>query len=89
MAIGHSFSEYVKYKCYNRLFEVAEEYVRDNLASLDLHTGHIRRIGDVEISDATIQRVYVRDLPGMRVGFDVGLELELNIKEGDYRYDEI
>lgn len=89
MAIGRSFSEYVKYKCYDRLFEIAEEYVRDNLASLYLHTGHIRKIGDVEISDATIQRVYIRDLPGMRVGFGVGLELELSIKEGDYHYDEI
>ncbi len=38
--------------------------------------------------DATIQRVYVRDLPGMRVAFEVGLELETDVKEGDHRYDE-
>lgn len=42
----------------------------------------------MEFIDATIQRVYVHDLLGMRVGFYVGLELEIEVKEGDYHYDE-
>lgn len=36
--------------------------------------------------DASIQCVYVRDFPDMYVAFEV--ELELDVKEGDYHYDE-
>lgn len=87
MAQSRSFTEYVKDKCYGGLFEAAERYVESNWESLDLYTRHVHRIGAVEFVDATIQRVYVQDLPGMRVAFDVGLELELTVKEGDYHYD--
>ena len=83
-----SFAEYVKEKCYNGLFEAAERYAENNWQSLDLYTKRVHRIGTVEFVDAMIQRVYVRDLPGMRVAFDVGLELELTVKEGDYHYDD-
>ncbi len=85
MAAGRSFTEYVKDKCYNGLYQAAEEYVNANWESLNLYTRKIHRIGTVEMVDALVQRVYVRDLPGMRVAFEVGLELELDVKEGDYR----
>lgn len=88
MAAGRSFAEYVKNKCYNGLFQAAEDYVGENWQSLDLHARHVHRIGEVEMHDAEIRRVYVRDLPGMRVGFDIGLELEVEVKEGDHHYDE-
>jgi len=55
---------------------------------LNLYTWNIHRIGNVELVDANIQRVYVQDLPGTRVAFDVGMELDLEVKEGDYHYDE-
>ncbi|MCD7825246.1 MAG: ImmA/IrrE family metallo-endopeptidase [Clostridiaceae bacterium] len=83
-----SFAEYVKNKCYNGLYREAEFFVSENWESMNLYTRNVHRIGSVEMLDATIQRVYVRDLPGTRVAFEVGLELELNIKEGDYHYDE-
>ena len=85
MAAGRSFADYVKRKCYNGLFSAAEEYIRENADSMDLRASHVHRIGVVELQDA---RVYVSDLPGMRVAFDVGLELEVLIKEDDYHYDE-
>jgi hypothetical protein len=87
MATCRSFAEYVKGKCYNGLFEAAERFVETNWPSLNLYTRHVHQIGIVEFVDATVQRVYVQDLPGMRVAFDVGLELELTVKEGDYHYD--
>lgn len=86
MASGRSFAEYVKDKCYNGLFDVAAQYVDDNWHRLDLYTRNVHRIGEVEFVDATIQRVYVQDLPGMRVAFDVGFELKLTVKEGDYLF---
>ena len=88
MATGRSFAEFVKDKCYNGLYQVAEEFVNINWESLNLYTKKVHRMGAVEMIDATIQRVYVRDLPGMRVAFEVGLELEIDVKEGDYHYDE-
>lgn len=88
MATGRSFAEYVKDKCYNGLYQAAEEYVNENWESLNLYTRNVHRIGTVEMVDASVQRVYVRDLPEMRVAFEVGLELELDVKEGDYHYDE-
>lgn len=86
MAIGRSFAEYIEDKCYDRLYKAAEKYVDDNWKSLHLYSKRIHHIDSVEISDATIQRVYIRDLPDTRVAFEVGLELEVNIQ--DYHYDE-
>lgn len=83
-----SFMEYVKSKCYSGLFDAAEQYVADNWQLLDLHARRIHTIGEIELVDIMIQRVYVNDLPGMRIAFDVGLELELVVKEGDYHYDD-
>ena len=89
MAAGRSFAEFVKNKCFDGLYEAAEEYASANQDSLDLRTWHVSRIGDVEFVDANIQRVYVRDLPGMRVAFDVGLELDLCVHDANHRSDEI
>lgn len=88
MITGRSFAEYVKDKCYNGLYQAAEEYVDDNWKRLNLHTRNVHRIGTVEMEDASIQRVFVQDLPEMRLAFEVILELELSVKEGDYHYDE-
>lgn len=88
MATGRSFAEFVKDKCYNGLYQAAEDYVNTNWESMDLYTRNVHRIGSAEMIDATIERVYVRDLPGMRVAFEVGMQLEIDVKEGDYHYDE-
>lgn len=88
MAAGRSFADYVKRKCYNGLFSAAENYIRENAGSLDFRTSRVHRVGDLELQDATIERVYVSDLPGMKVAFDVRVELEVLIKEDDYHYDE-
>ena len=87
MAKSRSFAEYVKEKCYSGLYSAADRYVDENWHQLDLYSGRVHRIGAVELTDATIQRVYVQDLPGMCVAFDVGLELELTVKEGDHHFD--
>lgn len=88
MVEGHSFSDYIKRKCYNGLFSAAEDYIRENASDLGLKTNRVHRIGMIELQDITIQRVYISDLPGMKLAFDVGLELEVVIKEDDYHYDE-
>ena len=88
MAPTRSFAEYVKDKCYNELYEKAEAYLADNWKRMDLYTKKVHRIGSVEMEDATVERVYVKDLPGTRVAFEVGMELTVEIHEDDYHYDE-
>lgn len=88
MAAGRSFAEYEKDKCYNGLCKAAEENVNENWESLNLYTWNVHRIGAVEMVGASVQPVYVRDLLWMRGTFEVGPELELYVKEGDYHYDE-
>ena len=88
MTRARSFQEYVKSKCYNALYQAAENYVSDHWDALNLYTRKVHRIGSVELTDATIQRVYIEDLPGMMVGFDVCMELEVCVHERDYHYDE-
>ena len=88
MATGRSFAEFVKDKCYNGLYQTAEDYVNENWESMDLYTRNVHCVRHAQMIDATIERVYVRDLPGMRVAFEVGMQLEIDVKEGDYHYDE-
>ncbi len=88
MAAGRSFKEFVKDKCYNGLYAAAEKYIADNWESFDLYTRKIHRVGSVEMVDGRVERVYVEDRSEMRVAFDVGFEVDLDIREGDYHYDE-
>lgn len=88
MAAGRSFKEFVKDKCYNGLYAAAEKYIADNWESFDLYTRKIHRVGSVEMVDGRVERVYVEDRSEMCVAFDVGFEVDLDIREGDYHYDE-
>lgn len=38
MATGRSFAEFVKDKCYNDLYQTAEDYVNENWESMNLYT---------------------------------------------------
>jgi len=87
MPTGRSFAEFVKDKCYNGLYEAAQEYAFNNQDRLNLWSRRVSNIGSMEFVDATIQRVYVNDLPGMRVAFDVGMELEILVRDANHRYD--
>ena len=87
----HSFKEYVKIRFYSDLYEAAENYVLGNYDDLYLPTKHVTNIGRVELEDATIERVFVNDLPDTRISFDVGLSLDLNVFEktyGSYSQDD-
>ena len=84
MAVARSFSDYVKNKCYNGLFDAAKEYFDEYWDGMDLHSSRVRHITTAEIIDATIQRVYVTDRPGDGIAFDVGLELEIAVSAADH-----
>jgi len=41
----------------------------------------------IELSDIDVKFVYVNDLPGTRIEFDVSVEAELEVYQSDYRYE--
>lgn len=88
MATGRSFAEFVKDKCYDGLTEAAEKYIAEYWQLLDLRLKHVNHIENVEYIDSTIQRVYVSDRPEMKVAFDVGIELDLDVRGVNHRNDE-
>lgn len=88
MTAGYSFTDYVKSKFYYGLFQTAEEYIPDNIDPLNLHSKNGHSVGEVELMDAEIHRAYVNDLPGSTISFEVLMELQLTVKEGNRHYDE-
>lgn len=84
MAIRSIF-DYIADKCYNDLFDAAKNYLYQNWRNMELYSRIVPDIEKVGLVDATVQRVYVTDLPGDRIAFDVGLELEIYVSsEGRY-----
>lgn len=87
MSTGRSFVEFVKKKCFDGLFDAAGDFVKESWHQLDLHSYRVKHIENAEFVDATIQRVYVSDLPGMCVAFDIVLELQIEVSESNRHND--
>lgn len=87
-----SFKEYVSKRFDNEIFNYIASYVEetawDDFDSLDLRVNSLYQIGEVELSDTKVLHVDAYDIPGMRGGFDVGVEAIIEVCEGDYHYDE-
>ena len=88
MAFGHSFTKLLNDKFLDKLCDVSSAYIEDHGDELDLKLHKVHEVGEIEILDTRIEKVYVNDLPGTKVAFDVILEVYLEIKEADYHYDE-
>lgn len=88
MAFGHSFTKLLNEKFLDKLCEVSSAYIEEHRDGLDIKLHKVRKIGEIEIIETRIRKVYVNDLPKTKVDFDVILEVELVIKEADYHYDE-
>lgn len=87
MAQTRSFKEYVSNRFYNDLFSVVADYLGDNRQNLNVSSRTVRSIDGVELSDITVKKVHVNNLPGMKIAFDVLLEAEFEISETDRRND--
>jgi hypothetical protein len=88
MAGDRSFAAYIGNRFYNDCYLALEGYVEDNKDSLDFELQNVRRVGEISLTDMEIKSVWVNDLPGMRLEFDVVVEGEIQISEGYYRYDD-
>lgn len=88
MAEHRSFTDYVRTRFDSNFWAVAEEYLKNNIDDLDLNLYRVHRIGEIELSDVKVEYVWVHDLPGMKIQFDVALSIDFLIHEGDYHYDD-
>lgn len=88
MAGDRSFADYVQEKLYNRIYKSVEEFVKLNWEHLDLDISNVHSVGGVAMTDMVIQFVSVGDLPDLKIQFDVVVDAEIEITEGDYHFDD-
>lgn len=91
MAQSRSFKEYITNRFYNELYDAVSSFLEQNHRDLGVSSRLVRTIDRAEISDINVKCVFVDDLPGMKIAFDVLLEAEFEISETDRhtdRYDE-
>ncbi|HEY9059187.1 MAG TPA: hypothetical protein VIO64_01605 [Pseudobacteroides sp.] len=87
MAVNRSFTEYVAKTFDNQFWAVTEQYLHENMDSLDLELYRIHKAGEPEIAEIKVEHVWVDDLPEMKIQFDVALSVIFEIPEADYHYD--
>lgn len=88
MTNSRSFTEFVGNRFYNELFEAVKEVIQEKQEKLDLNLRKIRKIDTIELFDIEVKHVWVNDLPGMEIAFDVAVNAEMEVHERDYHYDE-
>lgn len=82
------FTDYASSRFYNKFYSAIEGFIEENLDNLDLRLRKVRNIGEVSLSDMEIKFVSINDLPDMKIEFDVVVETEIEVSEGDYHYDD-
>ena len=87
MAQNRSFKDYVANRFDNNFWEIAEQYLQDEFDVSTLTFYRLHRPGQPEIEDVTVEHVWVDDLPGMDIKFDVALSLSLSFPDADRHYD--
>ena len=87
MTANRSFTDYVASRFYNDFYSVIEKYIEESIGSLDLNLRSIKNMGQVNLSEIEVKLVSVNDLPDMKIEFDVIVDAEIEVAEGDYHYD--
>lgn len=88
MAANRSFTDYVSSRFYNEFYSAIEKYIEENPDNLDLDLKNVKQIGGISLSEVEVKFVSVRDLPELKIEFDVIVEAEIGVDEGDYHYDD-
>lgn len=83
-----SFTEYVGSRFYNELCDAVSAVVEEKQDDLDLNLRRVQTVDTIEVTDVEVKHVWVNDLPGMEIEFDVAVNAELYVHERDYHYDE-
>lgn len=87
MPSDRSFTNYIKTRFYDPIYTVASDFVEQNWESFDLRISNVHTVGVVAMSDMEIKFVSVGDRPGLKIEFDVVVDAQIEVSEGDYHYD--
>ena len=87
MAVSRSFTDYVRKKYDNEFWAAAEQFIEDNQDYIKKLATRVHSVGETEIADVHVEHVWVEDLPGMKISFDVALSVNIEIKDGNHHYD--
>lgn len=82
MAQNRSFKDYVANRFYNELFDAVSGYLEHNHRDLDVSSHLVRTIDSAELADIDLKQVFVDNLPGMKIAFEVLLEAEFGGHKG-------
>ena len=90
MSKSHSFTDYVRNNLENELWTVLEKFIETTeITDLDLRHYRVKEIGEITIEDIDIKNVFVYDLPGSAISFDVIIDAALSVYDTDrYHNDE-
>ena len=92
MAGSRSLKEYVERRFETPLFDAIaafiDEAAQNDFDSLGLNLRRLHQIGECELSEIYVKTISVYDLPGMQIGFDVGVEAYIEVREGNHHYDD-
>lgn len=88
MAGNRSFKNYISARFYNDFYSYIEEYIWRNQNSLDLNIQNVHKVGKVTLTDMEVKIASINDLPGMKIEFDVVVDAQIEVSEGDYHYDD-
>lgn len=83
-----SFTEYVGNRFYNALWNAVDTVIQEDPDGLGLNLRKVQTIDAIELADVDVKHVWVNDLPGMEIEFDVAVNAEMEVHERDYHYDE-
>ncbi|WP_350343255.1 transcriptional regulator [Proteinivorax tanatarense] len=88
MAANRSFTDYVSSRFYNEFYSATEKYIEKNPDNLHLDLKNVKHIGEISLSEVEVKFVSVRDFPELNIEFDVIVDAEIVVNEGDYHYDD-
>lgn len=85
MGLEHSFTNYVKEKFYNELFEALQDFITNHIDNLELRLNLVEEIDEAELSDIDIKQIYIADSPGTITSFDILLEAYIEVSDENKR----
>ncbi|EKF35835.1 ImmA/IrrE family metallo-endopeptidase [Bacillus xiamenensis] len=90
MASSRSFKNYVAVKFEDELFTAIESFVEENKYDIDFRLYRVNNIGEIYLSDSEIEvrYVFVNNLVGTELEFDVIVEQYLEVFDTNHRLDE-
>jgi len=88
MSSSRSFREYVEKRFDNELFNEINTYLIHNRNNLHVNLYNVEYVDYVELQEVTVKQVYVNDLPGADIAFDILAEADFTVCQYSNRYGE-